>query len=249
MPIIAIIILIILAILVGYVVLGVAGELLILAVDALGRGFGVHNPLVGWVLVGATLGAIAGLWYGMRSAGAPLKRLSVGALIVLPLALLGALGTLDASDRPTPMRIRRSPQRVTEGGRRPSGAPSTGMPSAGASRIARPSANAADADPRPSASSNECHRAEGIACTAVPEEAQAAIERAFQSGVEAFNRRDMLGATARLARAAQLLATWSEGYPRDPWVLQTRRSIDTIREDIRGACFEATKRGEKPAGC
>lgn len=81
----------------GYFAVGLLGQFGILALDTMARGFGVNNPVLGWVLVGLVFGAAAGLRYGLRRAGAPLSTGRSVLLIAVPVLILGALGATRAS--------------------------------------------------------------------------------------------------------------------------------------------------------
>ena len=81
-----------LALWLGYAAIALGGQLIILSIDAAARGSGVHSPALGWVLVGAVLGAAIGGLYGLRRVGAPPSKRLAGILIFVPFGTLLMIG-------------------------------------------------------------------------------------------------------------------------------------------------------------
>ncbi|MGI9089886.1 MAG: SH3 domain-containing protein [Gemmatimonadaceae bacterium] len=86
----------------GYFVLGVMGQFCILVLDTIARGFGVNDPVLGWILVGVVFGAIVGLRYGFRRAGAPLSTTRSALMLAIPVILLGSIGAARSSPPSSP---------------------------------------------------------------------------------------------------------------------------------------------------
>lgn len=306
----------------GYFALGFIGQLCILALDTIARGFGLDNPVLGWILVGVVFGAIAGLRYGFRRAGAPIGKARSALMFAIPVIVLGSIGAARSSPpsrlqhestRFAPIRqaahvadnreavtistdgmnLRSQPtthsavvatiyanspltvidasqdwSHVTDRSASPRysgwlktkylhpltnsvhpGASQTSL--GGPAKVAHvPVTTSTDTTSDSSSiSTNDCHHAEGIACTVVPEESQKPIQDAFNASLEAINQRDVVQARASIARAGQFLDPWLQRSPSDPWVARTRRHLDTISSDIQTVCNAASNKGEQLPGC
>ncbi|MGI8547224.1 MAG: hypothetical protein ACR2M1_07805 [Gemmatimonadaceae bacterium] len=249
----------------GYFALGLVGQFCILALDTMARGFGVNDPVLGWIFVGVVFGAIMGLRYGLRRAGAPISRTRSALLLAIPAIVLGSIGAARSS---LPSHLQhtstafvpiRPVQENRDPYRPPVAAKTAGRSGVGASQTTRvpvpsiPVPEAAEpakpAQEVTAAAPDRCYGAEGISCTIVPEQEQQPIQEAYNSSLDAVNQRDIARAHASVSRASQLLEPWLQRSPDDPWVARTSRHLNTISSDIRTVCNSANRKGEQLPGC